>query len=79
MPKVGFGLSLGKSTQIGSCDCYQENIGIVIGISEAAEHSPFVAALPECSLCTSSWLLFLSADFWSSFYEWTIPHYQPGL
>lgn len=77
--KVGFGLSLGKSTQIGSQDFYHENIRIVIWIFEAAKHSPFVAALAECSLCTSSWLLFLSADFWSSFFEWTIPHYQPRL
>lgn len=38
MAKEGFGLSLGKSTQIGSHDCYHENIGIVICISEAAEH-----------------------------------------
>lgn len=79
MAKAGFGLSLGKSTQIGSHDCYQENTGIVIWISVAAEHSPVAAALPECSLCTSGWLLFLSADFWSSFYKWTIPHYQPEL
>lgn len=79
MAKVGLGLSLGQSNQIESCDRYQENIGIVIWISEAAEYSPVIAALPECSLCTSSWLLFLSADFSSSFYKWTIPHYQPVL
>lgn len=79
MAKVDFGLSLGKSTQIGSQDFYHENIRIVIWIFEAAKHSPFVAAPAECSLCTSSWLLFLSADFWSSFFKWTIPHYQPRL
>lgn len=60
-------------------DSHHENIRIVIWIFEAAKHSPFVAALAECSLCTSSWLLFLCTDFWSSFFEWTIPHYQLRL
>ena len=79
MAKVDFGSSLGKSTQIGSQDFYHRNIRNVICIFEAAKHSPFVDALAECSLCTSSWPLFLSADFWSSFFKWTIPHHQPRL
>lgn len=49
----------GKSTQIGSQDFCHENQQNCHSNFWGCKKSPFVAALAECSLCTSSWFLFL--------------------